>query len=119
MFRLTVNTENAGSVQRNPDFFYFSINTVVELAATPDPGWAFDEWDGDVANTGSAITSITMNSDKTVTAIFAEDSDNDGMPDEGAGSPNGIEPTYDGSDGCFIGAAAYGSSGEPHIGLLR
>ena len=45
--------------------------TVVPLTATPDAGWTFENWSGDISGTNSS-TSITMNSDKQVTATFVE-----------------------------------------------
>ena len=47
--------------------------TVVDLTATADLGWTFDSWTGDVAAPGSATTTITMNDDKVVSALFTED----------------------------------------------
>ncbi len=35
--------------------------------------YRFDHWEGDVANPNSALTTIIMDSDKTVTAIFMDD----------------------------------------------
>jgi hypothetical protein len=32
--------------------------------------YVFDHWEGDVANTGSATTSIVMDADKTITAVY-------------------------------------------------
>ena len=46
-------------------------NTVVNISATPATGYAFDYWDGDVADPYSASTTVTMNANKTVTAHFA------------------------------------------------
>ncbi|GAI06493.1 unnamed protein product, partial [marine sediment metagenome] len=44
----------------------------VYISATPASGWEFDSWTGDVADTSSASTTVTMNADKTVTANFRE-----------------------------------------------
>jgi hypothetical protein len=46
----------------------------VNLVATPDPGYRFVNWTGDVgtiANANAATTTITMNGDYSVTANFA------------------------------------------------
>ena len=44
--------------------------TVVNISATPNPGYVFSSWTGDVADPNSASTTVTMNADKTVTANF-------------------------------------------------
>ena len=51
-----------------------------------------------MADPGSASTTVTMDSDKTVTANFVPDNDNDGVPDEEEQGPNGDEPVYDGNN---------------------
>lgn len=50
--------------------FSFEPGTVVSIAAKPDKGWEFDCWVGDVADSLSPNTTITMNKDQTVTARF-------------------------------------------------
>ncbi len=40
------------------------------LTATPDTGWEFDSWTGDVADPDSSETTIVMDDNKTATAIF-------------------------------------------------
>ena len=49
--------------------------TVVNLVATPDAGYGFLNWSGDVddiANVNDATTTITMNNDFSITANFEE-----------------------------------------------
>jgi hypothetical protein len=46
--------------------------SVVSLYATPDAGWAFDFWTGDVADPTSPATTVLMDSDQTATAYFVE-----------------------------------------------
>jgi len=43
--------------------------TMVTLTATPDTGWVFDHWSGDITGTQNIVT-ITMDSDKTVNLYF-------------------------------------------------
>ncbi len=49
----------------------YAEGTVVNISATPNPGYVFDHWTGDVADPNSASTTVTMDADKTVTANFA------------------------------------------------
>ncbi len=50
----------------------YATGTVVDITATPNTGYGFDYWEGDVANPGAASTTVTMNMDKTVTAHFVD-----------------------------------------------
>lgn len=55
--------------------FMYDGGTVVDLVATPDAGYRFLTWSGDVdslANVNDATTTITMNNDSSITANFEE-----------------------------------------------
>ena len=70
---LTTNATN-GSISRNPDTptsGTYDIGTDVILTATPDAGYQFDGWSGDATGNTNPLT-ITMDADKTITAIFSE-----------------------------------------------
>jgi len=70
-YTLTTNTVGQGSVALNPSGGTYDSGTVVTLTATPSSGWQFSGWSG--ALTGSTNpTTITMDSNKTVTATFTE-----------------------------------------------
>ena len=47
----------------------YEAGTVVTLDATPNAGYTFDQWSGDASGTDESTT-VTMDSDKTVTAHF-------------------------------------------------
>jgi hypothetical protein len=49
----------------------YDAGTVVTVTATPDSGWQFDNWSGDLSGSTNPTT-ITMNSNKSVTATFSE-----------------------------------------------
>ncbi len=66
-YSLTVNTTGNGSV--SPSSGTYADGTVVNLTATPDAGWEFAGWSGDLTGTNNPAT-ITMDADKTVTATF-------------------------------------------------
>ena len=68
---LTINATN-GSVSTNPNPTNgtYDDGTVVALTATPATGYQFDGWSGDVTGTTNPL-SITMDTDKTVTATFS------------------------------------------------
>lgn len=68
---LTISTTGSGSIAKDPDNAEYSDGTSVELTATPDSGWEFDSWGGDLSGSTNPET-ITMDSDKSVTATFTE-----------------------------------------------
>ena len=70
-YTLTVaaSPTNGGTVAKSPNQTQYASGTVVTLTANPASGYQFTRWEGDV--TGSANpTTITMNGNKTVTAVF-------------------------------------------------
>jgi|GEM_PF-1680333 len=68
---LTVTTEGSGSVTLAPDGGIYDEGAEVQLTATADPGWVFSSWSGNLTGSDNPAT-ITMDSDKTVTANFSE-----------------------------------------------
>lgn len=68
-YRLSISKNGKGSVTANPSAASYASGTVVTLTAVPDAGQPWIGWSG--ACTGTATTcSLTMNSDKSVTANF-------------------------------------------------
>ncbi len=70
-YTLTTNTAGQGSITLNPAGGTYNEGTVVTLTANPVSGWQFDGWSGDLSGAVNPTT-ITMNSNKTVTANFIE-----------------------------------------------
>jgi len=73
---LVVNSTAGGSVTKPAEGTHtYNEGTVVNLKATPDAGYRFVNWTGNVgtvANVNSAATTITMNGDYSITANFEE-----------------------------------------------
>jgi hypothetical protein len=92
---LNVEYQEGGSVSRSipePEEGY-NKNTVVTLTATASQFYEFVGWEGDTSESGNPIT-ITMNSDKTITAVFQiiyEDCDNN-LDDDGDGLIDNLDP---------------------------
>jgi uncharacterized repeat protein (TIGR02543 family) len=70
-YSLTVNIVGGGSVSKDPDQAGFTEGQVVTLTATPVIGWSFSGWSGDLTGNANPVT-ITMSSDKVVTATFTQ-----------------------------------------------
>ncbi|MFQ5651427.1 MAG: DNRLRE domain-containing protein [bacterium] len=68
---LSVSTQGAGTVTLNPAGGVYDQGTPVQLTATPDAGWQFSGWSGDLSGAANPA-SITMDADKQVTATFTE-----------------------------------------------
>ena len=48
----------------------YSYGSVVEILASPDNGWSFVEWQGDIENNTTNPVHINIDSEKNITAIF-------------------------------------------------
>ena len=67
-FILTVTSSN-GSVTLNPAGGTYDSGTVVVLTPVAGSGYMFSNWSGGLIGSGNPVT-ITMNSNKSVTAVF-------------------------------------------------
>jgi uncharacterized repeat protein (TIGR02543 family) len=76
-YSLTTNVSpsGGGSVTRSPNATTYASGTVVTLTAAANSGYTFTGWSGDVTST-SASVSVTMTSNKTVTANFTTSTGN-------------------------------------------
>ena len=75
-YSLSISSTEGGSVTEPGEgvFPLYSEGRVVDLVATPDSGYRFDEWTGNVdtiANVEDATTTITMYGTYTIIANFA------------------------------------------------
>jgi hypothetical protein len=70
---LTLSTGGNGTTSPSTGNYTYIHGSTVTIAATPASGWRFVNWTGDtstVADVKAASTSITMNGDYSVTAVF-------------------------------------------------
>jgi len=103
-FSLTITAGTGGTTNPSPDTHNYEYGEEVTVTAIPNSGYEFSGWSGDASGTTNPIT-ITMDSDKSITANFSAIPSGDG--DNGK---NG---------GCFIATAAYGSPLHPYVKTLR
>jgi len=68
-YTLSTNTVGQGSVSKSPDKSTYTHGEIVQLTAIPSTGWSFSSWSGDQDGSVNPA-SITMNSNKTITANF-------------------------------------------------
>ena len=69
---LDITTENS-TVTKNPDKALYADEEQVVLTVTPDAGYKFDGWTGDVTSTDNPLT-ISMTGNVAITANISEDS---------------------------------------------
>lgn len=76
VIELTLEVLPAGSGTLTPAAGVYSCSDgeVIQIEAFPEAGFRFSRWTGDVADTQSAATTVTMDTSKTVTAVFISDS---------------------------------------------
>lgn len=73
---VTVLTSGMGSVAKSPDEAFYSTGSVVQLTATPNTGWDFVSWSGDLTGNANPVN-ITVTDDLNIIAVFENNSPND------------------------------------------
>jgi cyclophilin family peptidyl-prolyl cis-trans isomerase len=72
-YTLVATTQGNGTIVSSEDETFnegtYPAGESVLLVANPDEGWKFVRWEGDEANLNSRLL-VSMNADKTVTAVF-------------------------------------------------
>ena len=107
---LTLSAENGGTTVPVPGSHTYDMGTEVSITASPDSGYRFTRWTGDVPGGLENVVPLTIDvdSDKSITANFEAES-----PDEGETEKGKIDLP------CFIATAAYGTPLHPHLDILR
>jgi len=88
---VSVNPSQAGSV--SPATGEYESGEQVTLTASPTSGYTFDYWGGGASGSSNPVT-ITMNSDKTITAYFEPLDDSQGPKELPSGSISWSEAKY-------------------------
>ncbi|MFC2014202.1 Ser-Thr-rich GPI-anchored membrane family protein, partial [Chloroflexota bacterium] len=67
---LTIKINGEGTVFPPQGSHQFKEGTVININASPSEGWKFVGWVGDIDEPHQHFSTITMNTDKTITATF-------------------------------------------------
>ena len=98
-YTLTVSKVGSGTVDVDPEELTYAYGDEVELTATPEAGWLFAGWSGDISSTDNPIT-VTIEDDTNITATFTQDAYTLTVSEVGSGSVE-IDPeqlTYEYGD---------------------
>jgi uncharacterized repeat protein (TIGR02543 family) len=110
-YTLTTNISPSGTGSVSPSGGEYESGVEVTLTATPASGYTFDYWDGAASGPASTVT-IIMDSNKTITAHFTQNSGYSRSNPVGLNSPLSIWV------GTF-GSANYANDYEVRITLLE
>jgi hypothetical protein len=84
---LTVSVTGSGSVSKSPDKTEYDHNESVTLTPNPGTDYQFDHWEDDLTGSDNP-GSITMDGDKSVTAVFTEIAETVSTPSAPSGPAN-------------------------------
>ncbi|MFC1955966.1 hypothetical protein ACFLWZ_05520 [Chloroflexota bacterium] len=71
-----MQVKSGGSTNPAVSVHEYVDGTVVNITCNPDKGWQFTNWSGDVASPESVSVTVTMDSDKIMTASFEKSGSN-------------------------------------------
>lgn len=89
-FTLNTSVIGNGSISRDVNLQKYEYGSAITLSAIPQDGWIFDHWEGDVSGENSQST-ISINSDKNVVAVFTKKKYNIEVTTSGEGEVEKIE----------------------------
>ena len=89
-YTLTVNVSpsSSGSVSKSPNQSTYAYGAQVILTATPNSGYTFNNWTGDVTGATNPVT-VTMNGNKSTTANFSAMTETISIPSAPSGQTSG------------------------------
>ena len=72
-YQLIMDQDGQGTVTPSLGVHNYDEYELVELAATPAEGWQFERWEGEVVDPYSPETTLLMEEDREVKAVFVEE----------------------------------------------
>jgi hypothetical protein len=70
-YTLNIQINGKGSTNLAVGNHSYAHGTVALINATPEKGWRFNNWTGDVAEPSKALATVNMDSDKSIVANFS------------------------------------------------
>ncbi len=70
---LTLKIAGFGTTNPPGGIYRFTNDTIIQLSAYPEKGWHFNNWEGEVSERDSVKTTLYVDKDQTVTAVFNKD----------------------------------------------
>lgn len=120
-YELTTSVVGQGVIKRDPDLTSYPAGTSVGLTATPDDGWLFVGWQGDVSGS-TPTTSVTMDASHSVSAVFEQSSTSTPLrfvlttDVAGQGSIERFPDAADYADGTTVQLVAHAATGWSFAG---
>jgi len=111
MHTLVIKASGNGSTTPSVNRHGYGLGVVVEVSATPDNGWQFESWSGDVADSESATTIVKMDSDRVITANFSQIVHPVTIAVNGGGSTTPMVGTHSFGEGTVVEITATPESG--------
>ncbi|MBN1862543.1 MAG: InlB B-repeat-containing protein [Dehalococcoidales bacterium] len=71
MHEFTIKANGNGTTVPSPSIYVYAEGTEFTITATPESGWRFESWSGEVTDPDAETTTVVMTADKTVTATFS------------------------------------------------
>jgi uncharacterized repeat protein (TIGR02543 family) len=70
-YTLSTSVVGSGAISENPSQATYYYGDVVQVTATPDIGWLFSSWSGDLSGSSNPV-SLTITGNMAVTALFTQ-----------------------------------------------
>jgi hypothetical protein len=104
-YSLTARVTGSGTVLRSPLQASYAPDSQVMLTAQPTTGYALLSWSGDASGSANPLT-LTMTSNRTVTANFVSTAASIGIQGQGSVTKSPDQPFYNLGDSVTLAAAA-------------
>ncbi len=92
--KLTIKVEGSGTTTPAAGSHVYGRGATVDIKAVPDSGWEFAGWTGDVADNGSASSTVIMSADREIVAKFTQVTCNLTIKSDGSGSVTPASGSY-------------------------
>jgi len=69
-YTLTMKTKGSGSIIPSQGSYTYKEGETVNISASPDEGWEFSHWQGEIGNEKKSKANIVIDEDKLIKAVF-------------------------------------------------